>query len=186
MNSLLGATSSALDEMAEKRVRAYEMQMQKLQKLPSDEQLKKINLYLNALLPQYDAITHQQEEHWASPKEFLRVGYGDCEEYALIKLYSLLRLGFDGDKLYLLIAKEKFRGGRHMVLAYFDTPKRAPLILDNLSFRILRLDKRVDLESEMLINASGIYRLEKEFKLTKIAHEYKEFQEIDTKVKKGL
>jgi predicted transglutaminase-like cysteine proteinase len=160
--------------------------MQKLQKLPNDEQLKKINLYLNALLPQFDAITHKQEEHWATPKEFLEVGYGDCEEYALIKFYSLLRLGFDADKLYLLIAKEKFRGGRHMVVAYFDTPKRAPLILDNLSFKILRLEKRVDLEAEMFINASGVYKLKEGFKLTKITHRHKEFQEIDMKVKRGL
>jgi len=183
---LSGRASDFFQEMAKKRIQEYENQILALQELPKEEQLKKVNLYLNGLLPQYDAITYNQEERWATPKEFLSFGHGDCEDYSIIKYYSLLRLGFDAQRLYLLIVREKYRGSKHMVMAYFDKQNRAPLILDNLSFRILRLDKRVDLEAELLVNTSGVYEFSEGFKLKKIAKRYKEFEELEMKVKSDL
>ena len=171
---------------AYKRVLHYQTQLEKLAKLPQDEQLKRLNLYLNGLLSQYDDITNATPEHWATPKEFLRVGFGDCEDYALIKYYSLIRLGFDAKKLSLVIVKEKFRGGDHMVLAYFDKPKKPPLILDNLSFKVLRLDKRVDLEARFFLNASGVYTIDEGYTLNKVAHNSKEFEEVQRRVGKNL
>lgn len=171
---------------AYKRVLHYQTQLKKLAKLPQDEQLKRLNLYLNGLLSQYDDVTNATPEYWATPKEFLRVGFGDCEDYALIKYYSLIRLGFDVKKLSLVVVKEKFRGGDHMVLAYFDAVKKPPLILDNLSFKVLRLDKRVDLEAQFFINPDGIYTIDEAYTLNKVAQNSKEFEEIRRRVGKNL
>lgn len=176
------ATLKAKDSRAHARVLDYQRELKKFAKLSQNEQLARVNLYLNGLLSQHDAITNATPEMWATPKEFLYVGYGDCEDYALIKYYSLIRLGFEENKLFLLIVKEKFRGGDHMVLAYFDTTNAAPLILDNLSFRILHLDKRVDLEAQFFINASGVYTSNTAFELKKVAQKHPAFSEIQRRV----
>ena len=61
------------------------------------------NFYLNQLLPQYDDVMQKQEDYWATPKEFLIAGYGDCEDYVIIKYFTLIKLGFDKNKLFLTI-----------------------------------------------------------------------------------
>ena len=114
------------------------------------------------------------------------MGYGDCEDYVIIKYYSLVKLGFDEKKLFITIVKEKFKGGDHMVLTYFKTKDKSPLVLDNLSFKILDLRTRKDLAAQLFINSSGIYRLTDDFKLVKVAQKYKAFEELKAKVEKNL
>jgi predicted transglutaminase-like cysteine proteinase len=154
--------------------------------LSNKEKLIRVNAYLNRLQPQYDDVIKKREDDWATPKEFLRVGYGDCEDYVLIKYYSLIKLGFDEKRLFITVVKEKFHGSLHMVLSYFNVKGDAPLILDNLSFKILDLKKRVDLEAIYFINSTGVYKIDTNFKLIKVAQKYKEFEELKLKVEKNL
>jgi predicted transglutaminase-like cysteine proteinase len=174
------------DNMSKNRILDYEKQIHFFKTLTQDEQLKKVNLYCNRLQAQYDDITYKQEDNWATPKEFLALGYGDCEDYVLLKYYTLIKLRFDEKRLYLTVVKERFRGGIHMVLSYFKEQDKAPLILDNLSFMILPLHKRVDLQAIYFINKSGVYTIDASFKLTKVAQSYKEFEELKMKVRKNL
>jgi len=169
--------------ISKNRIVDYQKTLLTLKTLNKETQLNKINFYLNRLLPQYDDVINNKLDSWATPKEFLIVGYGDCEDYAIIKYYSLIKLGFDENQLYLTLVKEKFRGGYHMVLTYFKTKGKSPLVLDNLSFKILDLKTREDLEAELFINSSGIYKLQEDLKLLKVAQKYKEFEELKTKVK---
>jgi len=173
------------DKIAKNRILDYEKQVKTCSSLPRKKQLQKINFYLNTLLPQYDAIINKKEDNWATPKEFLRVGYGDCEDYVLIKYYTLIRLGFDEKKLFITVVKEKFYGGYHMVLSYFKFKGKSPLVLDNLSFKILPMSKRSDLEAQYYINSTGVYKLLENNKLHKIADKYKEFEELQKKVSKN-
>jgi predicted transglutaminase-like cysteine proteinase len=159
--------------------------MQALKGVPKTKQLLRINAYLNGLLPQYDAITQNRQDSWATPKEFLTLGYGDCEDYAIIKYYSLIKLGFAKNRLFLTIVKDNYSRGYHMVLSYFQKEKLSPLILDNLSFKILPLTKRTDLQALYFINDSGVYKLEGK-KLKKVAKAYKTFTELQKKVAKNL
>lgn len=168
--------------ISKNRILDYKKNMGIFQKYPKDKQLQKINFYLNGLLPQYDDITKHKQDDWATPKDFLKIGYGDCEDYVIIKYYSLINLGFNEKKLFLTIVKENFHGGYHMVLSYFKKEGIAPLILDNLSFKILDLHKRKDLKAQYFINSTGVYTISKNFKLTKIAQKYKEFEELKLKV----
>ena len=169
--------------IAKNRILDYQKNILEYKKLSQNKQLNRVNSYLNRLLPQYDDIIKKQEDNWATPKEFLTVGYGDCEDYVIIKYYSLIKLGFDEKKLYITLVKEKFKGGNHMVLTYFKTKNAPPLVLDNLSFKILDLKIREDLEAQLFINSSGVYKLTKDLKLQKMAHKYKEFEELKTKIK---
>ncbi len=165
------------------RILDYTDYLQSCKKNSQQIQLNKINFYLNRLLPQYDDIINKELDSWATPKEFLTVGYGDCEDYAIIKYYSLIKLGFDEKKLFITIVKENFRGGEHMVLCYFKTKNTAPLVLDNLSFKILSLQKRKDLTAQYFINSTGIYKMKANFTLYKIALFSAKFKTLQKKVK---
>ncbi|WP_372998978.1 transglutaminase-like cysteine peptidase [Sulfurimonas sp.] len=171
-------------KIAKNRAQDYQKTISSYKKLPKKEQLAKVNFYLNQLLPQYDDVMQKQEDYWATPKEFLITGYGDCEDYVIIKYFSLIKLGFDKKKLYLTTVHEKYIGGYHMVLSYFEKEGESPLILDNLSFRILKLETREDLEVDTFINASGVYKIDKNNKLYKVQSYSPKFQELLRKVKK--
>jgi len=157
------------------RILDYQNTIAQMQGLPKQKQLTKTNFYLNQLLPQYDSVINKEEDHWATPKEFLLTGYGDCEDYVIIKYFTLLKLGFDESKLYITVVKEKYKGGMHMVLSYFEKKNNSPLILDNLSFRILKLKKRKDLQVNLLINSTGTYRLQQD-RLVKVSSVHQKYK----------
>ncbi len=169
--------------ISKNRVLDYTKNITKIKNLPQEKKLNSLNFYLNQLLPQYDDIINKKENHWATPKEFLIAGYGDCEDYVIIKYFSLIKLGFDERKLFMTVVKEKYYGQHHMVLSYFESKQKSPLVLDNLSFKILRLKKRKDLEAEIFINPTGVYRLEKN-SLVKIAHKSLELSELLERIKR--
>jgi predicted transglutaminase-like cysteine proteinase len=169
---------------AKYRVVDYEKHMQEFEYYSKQKQLLKVNLYLNQLLPQYDDVTKKQEDYWSTPKEFLKIGYGDCEDYAIIKYFSLIRLGFDKDMLFLTTVYEKYMGGYHMVLSYFKDDNRPPLVLDNLSFRVLDIKKRKDLKVDLFINHNGIFKLQKNGKLKKVSSSSKKFNNLLKRIDK--
>ena len=168
----------SLSDLSKNRLHHYQKSINSYQNLPQSKQLIKVNLYLNQLLPQYDNVIQKKEDHWATPKEFLRYGFGDCEDYAIIKYFTLLELGFDEERLFLTTVRDEFSGGYHMVLSYFKNLGTSPLILDNLSFKILSLQERDDLQADQFINYSGVYHLDKDNKLTKIKNESIKFTNL--------
>jgi predicted transglutaminase-like cysteine proteinase len=173
------------NRIAKNRILHYEKTLQKCKKLPKEKQLQKINFYINGFLAQYDAVIAKKENYWSTPKEFLKIGYGDCEDYVIMKYYSLIKLGFDEKKLFLTIVKEKFHNSYHMVLSYFSSYNANPLILDNLSFKILKLSQRNDLEPIFFINSSGVYKIQNHH-LKKVAKKYKDFENLRAKVAHNL
>ena len=172
-------------KIAKNRTMDYQDQVNLFQSYNKTQQLNRVNNYLNQLLPQYDAVIQKKEDYWASPKEFLTTGYGDCEDYVIIKYFTLLKLGFDKERLYLTTVFEKYSGGYHMVLSYFKEGAKSPLILDNLSFRILRLEQRKDIQADTFINTRGVFKLDKKHQLQKIAHASTQFIKLMKKIKKN-
>lgn len=171
-------------KIAENRAIDYQKTIKSYKKHSKKKQLLEVNFYLNQLLPQYDDITKKQEDYWSTPKEFLITGYGDCEDYVIIKYFSLLKLGFDKDKLFFTTVYEQYTGGYHMVLSYFQDKNKSPLILDNLSFKILTLNKRKDLKADMFINSSGIYKINKNNQLKKIQNSSLKFDKLLQKIQR--
>lgn len=170
--------------IAKNRIIDYKKNIIAFKKYPKYKQLIQVNLYLNRLLPQYDAIIQKQEDYWATPKEFLITGYGDCEDYVIIKYFTLLKLGFEEEKLFLTTVFDKYHGGYHMVLSYFKTKNKPPLILDNLSFKILDLKKREDLEADLFINSNGVYKMNKDYKLVHVAKHFTQYDNLLLKIQK--
>ena len=135
-----------------------------------DDKIKveKVNRYINKMTPQYDAYNYKNEEYWATPFEFFSSAGGDCEDYVIAKIYSLEKLGISKKNMYMSVVKEKFIGGDHMVLSIQVDKNTPPLVLDNLSTRVLPMDKRIDLEPVFMFNEYGFYKLENHKKLIEI------------------
>ncbi len=174
----------SLGKVAKNRVVDYHKTLNSLKPFPKKEQIQRVNFYLNQMPFKPDVATYKQSDHWGTPKEFLVCGYGDCEDYAIIKYFTLLKLGFDKNRLFITTSREKYTGQMHMVLSYFESDNKPPLILDNLSYKILELSKRVDLEPKIFINEEGSYKLDEHNNLTKIGEVPQKFKELLKKVEK--
>ncbi len=119
-----------------------------------------INDYFNQM-PYLDDKSHWGvEDYWATPREFINSGGGDCEDYAIAKYITLKDLGVAESKLYLTYCKYNDLG--HMFLSYFPTSTAAPLVLDNINPQLLPLNQRYDLNLEIsyAINKNGIWSLQ--------------------------
>jgi len=130
--------------------------------------IKKVNLYINKIVPRYDSYNYKSEEYWATPFEFFSNAGGDCEDYVIAKMYSLKILGISSKIMYMSTVKEKYSGGDHMVLSLRVDKNKPPLVLDNLSFRVLPMDKRVDLDLIFMFNKDRFYKLRNYKKLIEI------------------
>jgi len=130
--------------------------------------VEKVNRYINRIIPKYDAYNYKNEEYWATPFEFFSNAGGDCEDYVIAKMYSLKRLGISPKIMYMSAVKEKYVGGDHMVLSLHVDKNSPPLVLDNLSTKVLPIDKRIDLELVFMFNEYGFYQLENHKKLREI------------------
>lgn len=168
------------------RVQDYINTIEGYKKLPQKKQLVLVNSYLNGLLPKYDDQNQKQIDYWETPKEFLTLGYGDCEDYAIIKYFTLVKLGFKKENLYLTVVSDRLLGNYHMVLSYFETPQKTPLILDNLSFKVLDLKSRRDLKYMYFINEKGVFTIQKDFTLVKRKSNSQKFHELLAKISKNI
>lgn len=169
---------------AKNRIVDYSQTMERLKKFPQDEQLLRVNFYLNQLPFKQDIINYKNSDYWGTPKEFLACGYGDCEDYAIIKYFTLLKLGFEKEKLFVTTSDEKFSAQAHMVLSYFKSKNEPPLILDSVSYKVLDLKKRVDLKAKIFISEDGSYKIDDNNNLIKVGDAPKKFKELIEKIRR--
>ncbi|BEV70594.1 MULTISPECIES: transglutaminase-like cysteine peptidase [unclassified Paludibacterium] len=127
--------------------------------LEEADQVAHVNSLLNQMLSfADDRSLWQQQDYWSTPAETLRRGQGDCEDYAILKYFTLRQLGVATDKLWLTFARVRVGGPdspltlQHMVLAYYPTPGTDPLILDNLVGSLYPASMRPDLQAEWSFN----------------------------------
>jgi predicted transglutaminase-like cysteine proteinase len=97
------------------------------------------------------------DEYWATPTQTLSRGQGDCEDFAIGKYFTLVRMGVPSEKLRLTFVKALRLNQAHMVLAYYPSPDAQPLILDNLEHRIRPASERNDLLPVYAFNNHGIF-----------------------------
>ena len=117
------------------------------------KQIHKINHFFNQTIKeQDDSLIWGQKDYWASPLETISKGYGDCEDYAIAKFFSLRELGIPENKLRLLYARQIDNKQPHMVLIYYENAGAQPLVLDG------KTGLRVDGESLERV-AEGIVKL---------------------------
>jgi predicted transglutaminase-like cysteine proteinase len=128
------------------------------------DKLKKINDFFNRRIQFSDDQTiWNAPDYWATPLETIGKAAGDCEDFAIIKYFSLKELGVAKEKLRLTYVKAKIGGSSsnvsqaHMVLTYYSSADAEPLVLDNLLNDIRPASRRPDLTPVFSFNSDGIF-----------------------------
>ncbi|MDR2123991.1 MAG: transglutaminase-like cysteine peptidase [Desulfovibrio sp.] len=103
----------------------------KMPGLSAEDALRHINGFFNGWPSKKDANTYGEEEHWATPEEFVRNNGGDCEDYAVVKYMALRHFGVPAENMWLLLAYDRGRKAHHAVLAVYAGERL--FMLDNLS-----------------------------------------------------
>jgi len=131
----------------------------KIKDFSLEKKLNYVNSFYNKILPVNDSTKYSADDYWATPKEFIIEGKGDCEDYAIAKYFTLQEVGIPKEKLFLAVVKVKGATNYHMVLTYLENKNSMPLILDNLSFRVLPFIKRTDLTPKFIFNEKEAFIL---------------------------
>ncbi|WP_302413411.1 transglutaminase-like cysteine peptidase [uncultured Desulfovibrio sp.] len=114
--------------------------------------LRYVNAFWNAWPYREDRDVWGREDYWAIPQEFLRRS-GDCEDYAIIKYFTLKELGLSPKTMRIVVVRDTVRNLGHAVLAvYMDG---TVYILDNLSNAILPHDRLRQYRPQYSVNEQG-------------------------------
>ncbi|WP_026805104.1 transglutaminase-like cysteine peptidase [Aliarcobacter faecis] len=143
----------------EKRLEKYNELKIKVKDYDLIRKLSHTNSFINKILPQFDNKSSGIDDYWATPKEFLINGHGDCEDYAIAKYFTLLELGIKKENLYFAVVDIKANRGSHMILLYSENKNESPLVMDNLSSVVIPFSKRVDLTPRFAFNEIDSYSL---------------------------
>lgn len=138
-----------------KRFKQYRQLTKKIKEYSTIRKLSHVNTFFNRILPQLDSHKYGINDYWSTQKEFLIKGKGDCEDYVIAKYFTLIESGIPKDKLYLGIVQVKGKTSNHMVLLYFENSESIPLVMDNLSFKVVGLDIRKRLIKKVIFNEYG-------------------------------
>jgi len=120
-------------------------------------QLHHINVFMNKVPFKSDAEHWGLNDYWATPAEFLSSNGGDCEDFAIAKLFSLHASKVNPTKLRLMYVNATTLNQPHIVLVYKEGPGEPLFVLDNLTDQILPTDQRPDLEPIYSFNMSGLW-----------------------------
>jgi predicted transglutaminase-like cysteine proteinase len=92
--------------------------------------LQQVNRYVNSTVtPVSDRIADGRSDNWTLPIN----NKGDCEDYALLKMKTLLDIGFPASKLALSVVLDR-NGNNHLVL--LARLKAGDYVLDNLAYTV--------------------------------------------------
>jgi predicted transglutaminase-like cysteine proteinase len=156
---------SAAERLGPKAVSAIDPLIELLQQaaaLDEASRLDPINAWFNRrIVFRADDAVQGDADQWSSPLELLASGYGDCEDYAIAKYFSLLASGVPVARLRLVYVRAQVAGNEgqaHMVLAYYVQPQAEPLILDNLVTSVRPASRRPDLTPVFSFNSEGLWQ----------------------------
>ena len=143
---VIAKVTSAYGRSAGKRLQSWERLIQDNQHKSDLEKLKLVNRFFNNKVRFKSDKRHWgKRDYWATPVETLATRGGDCEDYSIAKYYTLKELGVAENKMRITYVRAKRLRVPHMVLSYYARPGDIPLVLDNLTSRILPANKRRDL-----------------------------------------
>jgi predicted transglutaminase-like cysteine proteinase len=154
---LFTLVKSKYDQDAVERVRDWQSILEEQKDESVEDQLYEVNRFFNKIDFVDDKEHWGKNDYWATPIEFLASDAGDCEDFTIAKYFSLIELGIPEEKLRLMYVTATRPRQAHMVLAYYETPKSVPLVLDNINKRILPATQRRDLIPIYSFNGNGLW-----------------------------
>ncbi len=155
----ISTVTKTYGDRAGKRVQTWRSVLAGLQGKSEKQQLIGVNEFFNQLNFVDDIRLWGKKDYWATPLEFLGSNAGDCEDFTIAKYFSLLELGISDQKLRLVYVKAIELNQFHMVLAYYETPRSQPLILDNLIGEIKPASTRGDLLPIYSFNGRNLWTM---------------------------
>jgi predicted transglutaminase-like cysteine proteinase len=115
--------------------RRWEALLKSLKNKPVREQMQAVNKFFNAFPYIEDIDNWGVEDYWNTPYELMDHG-GDCEDYAIAKYISLLRLGMPEKNMRLMIVSDlNLNGELHAILEV--KVKGITYILDNQAQEVI-------------------------------------------------
>lgn len=115
-------------------------------------QLKAVNDWANARPYVEDIANWGVPDYWETPGEFIAKG-GDCEDFAIAKYFSLVRLGFPAQDLRILVVSDTATHGFHAVLA--ARLDGMVWLLDNFTADVVPLESKPQYQPVYSLNAQG-------------------------------
>jgi predicted transglutaminase-like cysteine proteinase len=120
-------------------------------------QLGEVNRAVNlAISPASDLAMHGLVDIWSTPLATLAKGFGDCEDYAILKFAVLLEAGVSPENLRLMIVRDSVRYEDHAIVAvrYADQW----LTLDNRRMLMLADTELTNYTPLLLMDGGGARR----------------------------
>ena len=160
--SQLNSIENKFGIQGKNRVEEWDAMLESSKDETTLNKIKNVNDFFNKITYKTDLSHWRQKDYWATPFEFMGSGAGDCEDYAIAKYFSLIKLGVDDDKLRITYvsytkANSKFEQA-HMVLTYYHKSGAEPVVLDNINKTLQLASKRTDLKPVYSFNASGLWQ----------------------------
>ena len=128
------STCSKRDRSARCLIKSWHEFLAGLKDKPAQKQLEAVNRYANKQAYVTDQKNYGRDDHWAEPAAFLANG-GDCEDFAILKFFSLRALGWAADSLRVVIVQDTRARQPHAVLAAATADD--VWILDNQNKRVV-------------------------------------------------
>ena len=125
---LLAGPHCSVPGKSDCRVEDWLTFLEGIKHLSDIEKIHRVNEYANRSSYVLDKDNYDVDDYWATPQEFLNRN-GDCEDYAIIKMLSLKQLGFDVDKMRVVVVQDTNLRIPHAVMS-IDIGDEF-LILDN-------------------------------------------------------
>ena len=148
--------------IAKNRVEEWDTMIETSKNEPILNKLKNVNDFFNQITYRSDLSVWGTKDYWATPFEFMGKGAGDCEDYAIAKYFSLIKLGVPDEKLRITYVSYRKTNSSfeeaHMVLTYYHKVGVEPVVLDNINKMLQVASKRPDLKPVYSFNASGLWQ----------------------------
>ena len=161
-DSQLKAIESKYGSSAKQRVEVWDSMIESSKNESLLNKIKNVNDFFNKIPYASDLSTWGVKDYWATPFEFMGIGAGDCEDYAIAKYFSLIKLGISDEKLRITYVSYKKANSKfeqaHMVLTYYHKVGVEPVVLDNINKTLQVASKRPDLVPVYSFNASGLWQ----------------------------
>ena len=93
------------------------------------------------------------DDYWATPAEFSKKS-GDCEDYAIVKYFTLKELGFPQNRLRIVALTSSLHNnqGHAVLVVYLDNDA---FVLDNLSDKVLSHSQIPHYNPQFSVNETG-------------------------------
>lgn len=162
--SVMASTDSKdtlLSEWDQRRITAWHELMQVNKSESELSKLSRVNSFLNQIQYAEDANEWGIKDYWATPAEFISRNAGDCEDFAIAKYFTLIKMGVPAQKLRIAYVYSKKLKQAHMVLYYYPESSQPALVLDNLTQEIKSASQRKDLMPVYSFNKDGLWLVNK-------------------------